>query len=102
MFWLTGVVILCLIILMWQMIVVGQPIEWKESPIEQELGQDDYENLSETDKEIRDAEERLHELFAERTKLHKLKKLNNRKFKVCEDVEKLREEIEQIGKGESE
>lgn len=102
MFWLTGVVILCLIILMWQMIVVGQPIEWEERPIEQELGQDDYENLSETDKEIRDAEVRLHELFAERTKLQKLKKLNNRKFKVCEDVVKLREEIDRIGEGGSE
>lgn len=94
MFWITGVVILCLIILMWQMIIVGKPIEWKESPIE-------YDNLSETDEEIRDAEARIQALIAERVKLRKLKTLNNRKFKVCGDVVKLRKDIERIGGGES-
>lgn len=95
MFWITGVVIFCLLILMWQMIIVGKPIEWKESP-------DDFENLTETDKEIRDAEARLQELNAERVKLRKLRTLNNRKFKVCGDVVKLRKEIERIGEGGSE
>lgn len=94
MFWITGVVILCLIILIWQMTIIGKPIEWKESPIE-------YDNLSETDEEIRDAEARIQELIAERVKLRKLKTLNNRKFKVCGDVVKLRKDIERIGGGES-
>lgn len=95
MFWITGVVILCLIILIWQMTIIGKPIEWKERPIE-------YEILSETDEEIRDAEARLQELNAERVKLRKLRTLNNRKFKVCGDVVKLRKEIERIGEGGSE
>ena len=102
MIWITGVVILCLIILLWQMTIIGRPIEWKESLIEQELGRDDYENLSDTDKEIRDTEVRIHELKAERVKLQRLKTLNNRKFKVCGDVVKLRKEIERIGEGGSE
>lgn len=95
MYWIVGVVILCLIILLWQMTIIGKPIEWKESP-------DDFENLTETDKEIRDAEARLQELNAERVKLRKLRTLNNRKFKVCGDVVKLRKEIERIGEGGSE
>lgn len=92
MYWIVGVVILCLIILMWQMIIVGNPIEWKERPIERDSGQ------SEIDKEIRDAEVRIRELNEERVKLRKLKTLNNRKFKVCGDVVKIRKEIERIGK----
>ena len=95
MYWIVGVVVLCLIILLWQMTIIGRPIEWKERPIEQELGH------SEIDKEIRDAEARIQELYAERVKLHNLKKLNNRKFKVSEDVEKLRKEIERIGEAEN-
>ena len=95
MYWIVGVVILCLIILLWQMTIIGRPIEWKERS-------NNIKNLTETDEEIRDAEARIQELYAERVKLHNLKKLNNKKFKVSEDVEKLRKEIERIGAGGSE
>ena len=95
MYWIVGVVILCLIILLWQMTIIGKPIKWKERSNE-------VKNLTETDEEIRDAEARIQELYAERVKLHNLKKLNNKKFKVSEDVEKLRKEIERIGAGGSE
>ena len=95
MYWIVGVVILCLIILMWQMTIIGKPIKWKERSNE-------VKNLTETDEEIRDAEARIQELKAERVKLQRLKTLNNRKFKVCGDVVKLRKEIERIGEGGSE
>ena len=94
MYWIVGVVILCLIILMWQMTIIGKPIKWKERSIE-------VKNLTETDEELRDAEVRIRELKAERVKLQRLKTLNNRKFKVCGDVVKLRKEIERIGEGVS-
>ena len=94
MIWIVGVVILCLIILLWQMTIIGRPIEWKERSNE-------VKNLTETDEEIRDAEARIQELKAERVKLQRLKTLNNRKFKVCGDVVKLRKEIERIGEAEN-
>ena len=94
MYWIVGVVILCLIILMWQMTIIGKPIKWKERSNE-------IKNLTETDEEIRDAEARIQELIAERAKLHRLKTLNNRKFKVVGDVVKLRKEIERIGEAEN-
>ena len=95
MIWIVGVVILCLIILLWQMTIIGRPIEWKERSNE-------IKNLTETDEEIRGAEARIQELIAERAKLRKLKTLNNRKFKVVGDVVKLIKEIERIGAGGSE
>ena len=95
MYWIVGVVILCLIILLWQMTIIGRPIEWKERSNE-------IESLTETEGEIREAEARIQELKAERVKLQRLKALNNRKFKVCGDVVKLRKEIERIGEGASE
>ena len=76
------------------MTIIGRPIEWKERSNE-------IKNLTETDEEIRDAQARIQELKAERVKLQRLKTLNNRKFKVCGDVVKLRKEIERIGEAEN-
>lgn len=98
--WLTAIVILCLIVLLFFMSELGRPIKWQADPSEKYVSPDDYESLTGIDKEIYDTEKQIKDMKSERVRLEKLKSLNNRKFQVMGEVVKLRKEIQRIEEGD--